>query len=422
MAKKGSKFVSDDDDIVIISDGVEKFNSNHDMHGRFTSGGGSYTVNRHAADYATSVAVQHHSPELHRRAAELHARAGSMVSGEDADYHRRHLLAHTKHASALEQGVHVGRFSVQKDAPCVGDVHVPNAGGKTKKKRRPGAIIAGEEDMKKVLMFNDLLKGAADQLGSDPSKSGKKRVLIDDDETGFDAEDDITGDEHDLEPDEDEDDNLDKPDVKKSYAYTPEGAEPKLDISDARHVGMAAAALSSGGFRGNRVQIPSDALPGVKAKVRAAWRKFNPDKSDDEMPESLKKVDDVELGLEFQILKVDEEQRVVYGFASVAKFGGMEITDLQDDVIDMAEITKAAHDFMLNSRSGGNMHRQMNTGVIVESLVLDNVMKSQLGITRPEEGWLIGYKVTDEDTWQDAKAGRFKGFSIGGTGVRTPVD
>jgi len=155
------------------------------------------------------------------------------------------------------------------------------------------------------------------------------------------------------------------------------------------------------------------------------------DEQDDENGDSMShdasrnsrvtKTEDVDLAMTFQILKIDEEQQVVYGFASVSAYNGAEVTDLQDDVIDMAEVTKAAHDFMMNSRSGGNMHDRMDTGVIVESLLLDRVMKDMLGVTRPEEGWLIGYKATDSETWADVKAGRFRGFSIGGTGVRTPV-
>ncbi len=85
-----------------------------------------------------------------------------------------------------------------------------------------------------------------------------------------------------------EDDASNDPD---DYAYVPDRDNPsswKLPIHDGHHVAMAAAALSSGGFRGNPVDIPESARAAVKAKVRAAWRKYNPDKSDDEMPEAIR--------------------------------------------------------------------------------------------------------------------------------------
>jgi hypothetical protein len=52
-------------------------------------------------------------------------------------------------------------------------------------------------------------------------------------------------------------------------------------------VSRAVAALSPSGFRGNRVQIPAEDLPSVKAKVRAAWRRVNgPDR---EIPAVIKR-------------------------------------------------------------------------------------------------------------------------------------
>ena len=74
------------------------------------------------------------------------------------------------------------------------------------------------------------------------------------------------------------------------YAYAPEGTHPsewKLPIHDSAHVSAAIAAIGKG-FRGNRVDLPADAVAGVKRKIRAAWRKHNPDKSDDEMPEAIR--------------------------------------------------------------------------------------------------------------------------------------
>jgi len=89
---------------------------------------------------------------------------------------------------------------------------------------------------------------------------------------------------------------------KGDFAYTPDSTDPstwKLRTTstpggspDADIVGAAAAALSPGGFRGQKVQIPEADRPGVVAKVRAAWIKSNPDKTESDMPTSLTKSGD----------------------------------------------------------------------------------------------------------------------------------
>lgn len=77
------------------------------------------------------------------------------------------------------------------------------------------------------------------------------------------------------------------------FAFVPDPAKPstwKLRLTnspggtpDSGIVGAAVAALGKG-FRGNKVQIPSGALAGVKSKVRAAWLKANPNKSKEDLP------------------------------------------------------------------------------------------------------------------------------------------
>ena len=73
----------------------------------------------------------------------------------------------------------------------------------------------------------------------------------------------------------------------EAFAYAPDPETPSswklrlwetnADRETARQVGAALAALSPGGFRGNRVAIPAADLAGVKARVRAAWVKLHPE-------------------------------------------------------------------------------------------------------------------------------------------------
>jgi cation transport regulator ChaB len=83
------------------------------------------------------------------------------------------------------------------------------------------------------------------------------------------------------------------------YAYVPDPSKPstwKLRLTaspggapDAAMVGAAAAAFSPGGHRGQKVSLPSADVAGAKSKVRAAWRKANPDKDASAMPDGIKK-------------------------------------------------------------------------------------------------------------------------------------
>lgn len=86
------------------------------------------------------------------------------------------------------------------------------------------------------------------------------------------------------------------------YAYVPDPEKPstwKLRLTatpgggpDAHIVGAAIAALGKG-FRGNKVAIPSADLAAVKAKVKAAWLKANPDKTSKDLPLVVASADDI---------------------------------------------------------------------------------------------------------------------------------
>lgn len=88
------------------------------------------------------------------------------------------------------------------------------------------------------------------------------------------------------------------------YAYVPDAESPstwKLRLTstpggepDTRIVGAAVAALGEG-FRGNKVEIPESDLPGVITRVKSAWLKANPEKSNDDLPDVLKKSENTDM-------------------------------------------------------------------------------------------------------------------------------
>ena len=122
------------------------------------------------------------------------------------------------------------------------------------------------------------------------------------------------------------------------------------------------------------------------------------------------------------IVKIDQEKQLVFGWASVIKDTNDKILlDRQEDFIDSEEeLEKAAYDYVLKSRDGGEMHIRKGVSTMVESVVLSKEKQLALGIpagTVPI-GWWIGFKVNDDRVWNEVKKGGYSGFSVHGTGKR----
>ena len=104
-----------------------------------------------------------------------------------------------------------------------------------------------------------------------------------------------------------------------AYAYVPDPTKSStwklrlwntLESKETRpQIGAALAALSRGGFRGERVQIPSADMAGVKRKIMAAWLKTHADQSRADAPAVLKASGDtgVETMSEIQLGDLDPE-------------------------------------------------------------------------------------------------------------------
>ena len=132
--------------------------------------------------------------------------------------------------------------------------------------------------------------------------------------------------------------------------------------------------------------------------------------------------DDWEIRISVPISKVDDEKRIVYGWASVIAKDGEPVVDSQGDMIEADTLQKMAHEF-ISSRVGGVMHvtddgKPIQAGEIVESMVLTKDVQKALGFELDREGWVIGYKVTSDHVWKGVKSGLYKAFSIGGKGKR----
>lgn len=121
------------------------------------------------------------------------------------------------------------------------------------------------------------------------------------------------------------------------------------------------------------------------------------------------------------INKIDDEKRLVYGWASIVEENGNPVTDHQGDIINPAELAKAAHEYMIQSRMAKVMHTGSKRGELVESLVLTKDVQKALGIDLGKVGWFVGFKINDDETWNRVKKGELKMFSIGGRGKREQI-
>lgn len=122
-----------------------------------------------------------------------------------------------------------------------------------------------------------------------------------------------------------------------------------------------------------------------------------------------------------QILKVDNAQRMVYGWASVITENGIPVVDTQGDVIKAETLVKAATEFMLSARVAKDMHSGGKIGEFVHSMPITKEIADALGISSDKEGWIVACKVYDNAVWEKVKSGELKAFSIGGRAKREKI-
>ena len=126
--------------------------------------------------------------------------------------------------------------------------------------------------------------------------------------------------------------------------------------------------------------------------------------------------------LEGQILKADDEQRMVYGWASVVTQKGEAVVDRQGDVIEPDTLVKAVNKFMEHVRVGKEMHQGEQIGRVIHSLPITKEIGESLGIQSDREGWVVAFKVYDDDVWSRVKSGELAAFSIGGKAIKEDYD
>ena len=143
-----------------------------------------------------------------------------------------------------------------------------------------------------------------------------------------------------------------------------------------------------------------------------------------EKSDSEEKPDNVIKG-RFKIMKSDDDKMLAFGWANVSmRVGGELIEDWQADIIEPEELERAAYEYVLLYREGGEMHERGGAAVLIESVVFTEEKMQAMGIpagTLPI-GWWIGFKVLDEEVWEKVKDGTYPMFSIEGEAERVEVE
>jgi len=122
-----------------------------------------------------------------------------------------------------------------------------------------------------------------------------------------------------------------------------------------------------------------------------------------------------------RIIKIDDEARIVWGWASVVSIDGKPMIDRQGDIISAEVMTKAADNFMIDVRVAKAMHEGAQIGEVIHSFPLTKALGEALGVYSALEGWIVAMKVHDNGVWSRVKSGELAAFSIGGMGKRNAV-
>lgn len=127
----------------------------------------------------------------------------------------------------------------------------------------------------------------------------------------------------------------------------------------------------------------------------------------------------ISIASEATILKVDETEGIVYGFAIVCQEDGDDYFDIQGDHIPESVMRKASTEFMKSDRAAKDMHMNDIEGKIVHSMPMTTELADALGMDSIEKtGWIIGMQPNNPEVIAKFASGEYKGFSIGGTGQR----
>jgi hypothetical protein len=126
-----------------------------------------------------------------------------------------------------------------------------------------------------------------------------------------------------------------------------------------------------------------------------------------------------------QILKVNTELGLIFGFAMICKVRDehdnlVPYNDTDDEQFDEQGMLEAITDFAMTKRVACEMHARdedgqpVQDGGVIHHFPLTEEIAKALGIITPVTGLLVALKPDNPETLEKARTGEYTGFSIGG--------
>jgi hypothetical protein len=127
--------------------------------------------------------------------------------------------------------------------------------------------------------------------------------------------------------------------------------------------------------------------------------------------------------LPISVHKIDTENRQLFGFASMSTVNGKDVEDLQNEIVPIEVIERAAYEYMQKSRDVSDAHKQRGVATCIESMVFTKAKQQALKIDLGCEGWWIGLQFPEgSPVWKKLRDGTARpSFSIGGSGITREV-
>lgn len=211
------------------------------------------------------------------------------------------------------------------------------------------------------------------------------------------------------------------------------GIQPALNaLPSSEQVASGAGRLTGEATKGPKRKAGVVAASGGALAVHSARNRREPKYLADSSASPVDFGKDASFTAKGTIAKFDGDKRLVFGWANISEVNGSPVVDKQGDYIPVEHLEDAAHNYVLNTRVGGDMHRRTADGRphhvsdLVESVVFTDEKISKMfpdqDTSHIPRGWWVGFKVWDDDAWGLVKKGARTEFSIHGKGRRTPLD
>ena len=127
-----------------------------------------------------------------------------------------------------------------------------------------------------------------------------------------------------------------------------------------------------------------------------------------------------EFELRAEVLKVDAELGLVFGWGIVCTQDGEPYFDKQGDHIPEDAMLKAATDFAKSARNSYEQHERTGAGQVVHTFPLTAEVAKHFGLETKTTGLMIAV-APDSEMLAKFKTGELTGFSIGGKRVEDEV-